>query len=901
MAIPSGTVTFLFSDIEGSTRRWQDEPEAMRAWLVEHDAIWREVIEKHRGHLFKHTGDGVAAVFSSASDAVDAAVDAKARLAEVLPVRMGLHTGEAELRDGDYFGSTLNRCARLMGIAHGGQVVCSAATVELVRDRDDLRDLGEHRLRDLSRAERVWQIGGGEFPALRSLTAASTNLPSLGNAFIGRVAELDAVAKELSEARLVTLTGVGGVGKTRLAMQVAAEALPRFVDGVWLCELAAAANADEMMPVVALALGVVQRPQMTLTESIVDFLRPRQTLIVLDNCEHLLDAAAELVEDVLAGAPGVRVLATSREGFGIADERVRPLRSLAIAAEHTETSDAVVLFVERARAVNPDFTLDAASAPVVADLCRRLDGIPLAIELAAARVTAMSPAEMVSHLDERFRLLTGGRRGRVERHQTLRAAVEWSYSLLGEVERSVFDCIGVFPSSFDEAAAVAVCADDGVERWDVIDALAALVAKSMIGTERDSGTTRYQLLETLRHFARDRAHDLDALRRRHATYYATFAEQLGAGLRTPDELVWRPRLGVEIDNLRAATAWAFDAATLEEVVIGARIVDALVYDGGTASASFGIQRWAAPVLDRVDGFEPRHRAALCAAAGVEAFQAGDIEGGRALARRAIADSVSLTPACAAAVAWLAGWEAVLGNDAALAAVLADAHRLLDAVDVGRDYWAAALATVEALAPGLAGTFDGAVAENAVALARRSGVPNLLFSALGALGRVNFNADPDVALAAYDEASALFDAGAASGLFTMMQQDTAVLRAATGDHIGAARAARAAIEHGARNGDRINVVDTLAIASFVAAVRRDLAVSATLVGARNGPALGAIRPGSVSIHVPLIEAALARVAAELATVAYAAAYQRGGAMSYDEIVAYALEELGRMASEPASRG
>ena len=244
---------------------------------------------------------------------------------------------------------------------------------------------------------------------------------------------------------------------------------------------------------------------MTLVESIVDFLRPRQMLVVLDNCEHLLDAAAELVEDMLAGAPRVRILATSREGFGVPEEQVRPLRSLSVSSEHAESSDAVVLFAERARAVKPDFVLDARATPAVVELCRRLDGIPLAIELAAARVATMRPAEIVAHLDERFRLLTGGRRGRVERHQTLRAAIEWSYSLLDDTERTVFDRLGVFPASFDEAAAVAVCTGEGVERWDVIDALASLVAKSMIGAEQLQDITRYQLLETLRHFARDHA------------------------------------------------------------------------------------------------------------------------------------------------------------------------------------------------------------------------------------------------------------------------------------------------------------------------------------------------------------------------------------------------------------
>ena len=288
-------------------------------------------------------------------------------------------------------------------------------------------DLGEHRLRDLDRPMQVFQVGDGGFEPLRSLDSMPGNLPLLGTSFVGREAELAAVAKDLGTARLVTLTGVGGVGKTRLALQVAAELAPGFAEGAWMCELAAAATGDDMAQVIAAALGVVQRTQMTLAESIVDFLRTRQMLVVLDNCEHLLDAATMLAEAILAAAPGVRILATSREGLGIADERVRPLRSLAVSAEVPEGSDAVVLFADRARAVDPDFVLDARSVAAVVEICRRLDGIPLAIELAAARVATMTPAEIAGHLNERFRLLTGGRRGRVERHQTLRAAIEWSY------------------------------------------------------------------------------------------------------------------------------------------------------------------------------------------------------------------------------------------------------------------------------------------------------------------------------------------------------------------------------------------------------------------------------------------------------------------------------------------
>ncbi|MEO5839828.1 MAG: adenylate/guanylate cyclase domain-containing protein [Acidimicrobiales bacterium] len=325
---PTGTVTFLFTDIEGSTRRWQDEPEAMRALLVEHDAILRDVIDKHRGFLFKHTGDGVAAVFASAADAVAAAVDAQARLQDVLPVRMGLHTGEAELRDGDYFGSTFKRCARLMGVAHGGQVVCGAATAALVRDRDDLRDLGVHRLRDLSEPEQVFQIGAGVFAPLRSLDASPGNLPLQLSSFIGRGEDLAEVLDEVSGHRLVTLTGVGGVGKTRLALQAAAELVPRYGDGAWLVELAPVGDGDGVAAAVLMALALRQHQGKSLEQSVIDSLQSRQALVVLDNCEHLIGAVAQLVDRLLRVCPQLRVLATSREGLGVRGERIMAVRSL---------------------------------------------------------------------------------------------------------------------------------------------------------------------------------------------------------------------------------------------------------------------------------------------------------------------------------------------------------------------------------------------------------------------------------------------------------------------------------------------------------------------------------------------------------------------------------------------
>ncbi|HXY91420.1 MAG TPA: adenylate/guanylate cyclase domain-containing protein, partial [Acidimicrobiia bacterium] len=433
--LPTGTVTFLFTDLEGSSRLWEEHPDAMHEALARHDAILRDAIESHHGHVVKTTGDGFHAVFVTASDAVGASVDAQLGLAAEswgatgpLRMRMGVHSGLAELRDGDYYGTAVNRAARLMGAAHGGQIVVSLVTEELIRDGAiELVDLGEHVLRDLARPERVFQVAHPglerEFARLATMDAFPGNLPVQLTSFVGRDLELAAVAKVLEESRLVTLTGVGGVGKTRLALQVAAEVLPRFADGAWLCELATASDEVLLFQVVADALGVLQREGLSMADSVVEFLRDRDLLVVLDNCEHLLADAAWLASEVLQRCPRLRILATSREGLGVIGEQLVALASLPVPrsggdVEVLAAADSVQLFVDRAAAARSGFALTPGNVVAVAEICRRLDGIPLAIELAAARVTTMSPAEIAGHLDERFRLLAGGRRRGVERHQT---------------------------------------------------------------------------------------------------------------------------------------------------------------------------------------------------------------------------------------------------------------------------------------------------------------------------------------------------------------------------------------------------------------------------------------------------------------------------------------------------
>jgi class 3 adenylate cyclase len=465
--LPSGTVTFLFTDIEGSTRLWEERPDAMRSAMDRHDELLREAIEAHDGYVVKTTGDGFHAAFWAADAGVVAAVAAQRALdneawplPEPLRVRMGLHTGVASLRDGDYFGSSLNRAARLMGVAHGGQVVCSQATTDLAREvlaeGVDFVDLGEHRLRDLSRAEHVFQVCApglaGEFAPLASLDAFPGNLPLQVSSFVGREQEIALTKAALDEARVVTLTGVGGVGKTRLALQVAAEVLPRFREGAWLVELAGVRDPEGVGEQFAALFGVTARSGGSLLEAILEFFGTKQLLLVVDNCEHLLDPVAELIDELVRSCPGIVVLATSREGLALPGERILAVPSLeaprtGATLDTIATSDAVQLFVDRAHAVDATFALEATNAASVVRVCRRLDGIPLAIELAAARLNIMSPAELANGLDHRFEVLAGGRRGAVKRQQTLRATIDWFYELLTVSQQCLLARLAVFAAS----------------------------------------------------------------------------------------------------------------------------------------------------------------------------------------------------------------------------------------------------------------------------------------------------------------------------------------------------------------------------------------------------------------------------------------------------------------------
>src|SRR5271166_5394017 len=521
-AAPSGVVTFLFTDVEGSTRRWEADADAMRVALAAHDEVLRDAIEAHGGWLFKHTGDGVCAAFASPRSAVDAAVAAQRALE--LPVRMGLATGEAELRGADYFGAVLNRAARVMAAGHGGQILLAESTAGLLTGVD-LADLGPRRLRDLPTPVGVFQVRAAglrtEFPALRALDVSPGNLRAATTSFIGRESEVAEVESAVKAHRLITLTGVGGVGKTRLALEVAGRLADEFPDGVWFFELAAVTDPAAIPDAVAAVMGITQQPGKTVTESVASALEGRVRLLVIDNCEHVLDAAADLIEAILAHSATVTILATSREGLGVSEKRLWRVPSLDVNSG-TESA-AVNLFVDRAQSVVSDFSLaQPGEADAVVEICQRLDGIPLAIELAASRMASMTASEMRDRLDHRFRLLVGSRRG-LERHHTLRHAMAWSYDLLDDTEKTVLDRCSVFAGGFDLQSACAVAGSDDLDEYAILGVLDALVRKSLLVADRSSGRTRFSMLETIRQFAEEQLvarGEASEIRAAHSRYFA---------------------------------------------------------------------------------------------------------------------------------------------------------------------------------------------------------------------------------------------------------------------------------------------------------------------------------------------------------------------------------------------
>jgi len=578
MQASQGVVTFLFTDIEGSSQLWEREPERMQGALACHDALTRTAVDGHRGRVVKMLGDGAHAVFTDPRDAIIAAIALQQQLADptatngiAFKVRCGLHAGVEERRDDDFFGRSVNRAARIMGVAHGGQILVSETVASLVDERLPegvaLRDLGLVRLRDLASPERVSQVVHpglrANFPALRTLEATPNNLPQQLTSFIGREREQAEIATLLARSALLTLVGGGGIGKTRLSLQVAADLMDEFPDGVWLIELAGLADPRLVPQAVASVLGVKEEPGRPVIEALVKVFRDRRWLVILDNCEHVVQACTELVKVLLQSGPDVKLMATSREPLRVTGEAVYVVPALAFPGLSKMITPAALaeyesaqLFIDRAVAAQSTFRVTAQNAMALAGVCHQLDGIPLAIELAAARTRSLSVENIAARLDDRFRLLKGDDKSALPRQQTLRALIDWSFDLLTEPERKLLRRLAVFSGGFTLEAVEAVGCGDDLDQDSGLDILTQLIDKSLVVLEAESG--RYRLLETVRQYAQGRLEEsgeADATRSRHLEYFLSYLERAMKKLFGPEQGEWLARLDLERENVLTAHAW----------------------------------------------------------------------------------------------------------------------------------------------------------------------------------------------------------------------------------------------------------------------------------------------------------------------------------------------------------
>ena len=644
-SLPTGTVTFLFTDIEGSTRLLQELGDQYAYALEELRRLLRAALKEQGGQEVDSQGDAFFFAFERAKDAVAAAVAAQQAIRRApwaggatIRVRMGVHTGEPLKAGASYVGMDVHRAARICSAGHGGQILLSDTTGALVvRELPEgvaLRDLGEHRLKDLTHAQRVFQVVAADlpdhFPPVRSLGALPNNLPNQLTSFIGREREKREVKHLLETTRILTLTGSGGAGKTRLALQVAAELLEEYPGGVWLVELAALFDPTLIPNAIASALNVPEQRGLPLTNTLVDFLRSKSLLLLVDNCEHLLPACAGLGDKLLRSCPTLRMLTTSREPLGIPGEVIWRVPSLSFpdsrslpSLEQLSEYEAVRLFVERAVSHEPGFMVSSDNVRPVVQVCQRLGGIPLAIELAAARVKVLAVEQIATRLDDRFRLLTGGGRTVLPRHQTLRATMDWSYDLLSENERTVLQRLSVFSGGWTLEAAESVCAGEKVKTPDILDLLTQLVDKSMVGVSRTDGDTRYGLLETVRQYAYEKFEEAGGggdLRRRHCRWYLRLAEEAGLRWGGSAMPVWIERLEREHDNFRGALEWSGSEAGDHE--FGLQLAIALVRFWEMRGYFTEGRRWLESLIARSESVPPLLKAAALNAAGILAYRQG---------------------------------------------------------------------------------------------------------------------------------------------------------------------------------------------------------------------------------------------------------------------------------------
>ena len=915
--LPAGTIAFLFTDIEGSTKLWEHQPDAMRPALARHDALLRAVIGRHGGHVFKTIGDAFCAAFTAAPDALAAAGECQSVLeAEPwetdtpLRVRMALYVGAAEERDGDYFGQPLNRVARLLAAGHGGQVLVSSTAQKLVHGNlpagVGLRDMGEHILKDLGRPEHVFQLLAPglprDFPPLRSLNSPGlrNNLPQQISSFIGRAEEVAHVEALLGRSRLLTLTGMGGTGKTRLALQAAANLLTGEGDGVWLAELAPLADPALVPQAVASALGVRESPGTPLSRTLTEALKEKRLLLVLDNCEHVLAACAALASDLLRACPQVHILATSREALGIAGEQTFRVPSLSVPEKKAQTAlemagcGAVHLFTERARSVQPSFAVTDRNAPAVAAVCRRLDGIPLALELAAARVRALSVEEINDRLGGRFRLLTGGSRTALPRQQTLRALIDWSYDLLQPPEKAVLARLSVFAGDWSLEAAEAVCVGDDVEDWEVLDLVTALADKSLLVVEQSGDRMRYRLLESVRQYAADRLAEGGGgpeARARHRDHFLALAEEADAGTRGPEQAAWLDRLESEHDNLRAALDWCREDEAGAEP--GLRLARALYrFWRVRGHLAEGRGRLAAATGHPGAREHPLERAsALRFASGLEQVQ-GDLAAARALAEEALALFESTEDARGGAGVLL-----TLGNVALMQDDLAGARAYYErGLPLYRRFGELAgvakalgnLGVVMQAQGDLAGA--ALVGEESLAFFQKEGDAEGAARALSSLGEIaHARGDDDGARARLEETLALYhQIGARSGSLAGSLRLLGMVSLRQG-RVGEARArVREGLALAREIGDGRSGTDALEAWAKLCLAQGQAAEAAHVLGAASRSRLALNAPNGAASQADL-EGDVRAAEASLGAAAFSAAWAEGAALTWEQAAEGALAD------------
>jgi predicted ATPase/class 3 adenylate cyclase len=882
-AAPSGVVTFLFTDVEGSTRRWEADADGMRIALAAHDEVLRMAVEAHGGWLFKHTGDGVCAAFSSPRAAVDAAIAAQRTLE--LPVRMGIATGEAELREGDYFGAVLNRAARVMAAGHGGQVLLAESTAGLLSGVD-LLDLGPRRLRDVPNPMTVSQLQAPglrtDFPPLRGVDSNPGNLRRPVTSLIGRESEVAEVDTALRAHRLVTLTGVGGVGKTRLAVEVAAQLADEYPDGVWFFELAEVTDPAAVPDAVAAVLGITQQPGKTVAASVAAALEGRVRLLVLDNCEHVLDAAADLIEAILAASATTKIVATSREGLGIADEQLWPVPSLDVGAG--VDSAAVSLFVERARSVAPRFSLtEADEAGAVVEICRRLDGIPLAIELAASRMAAMTAGEVRDRLDHRLRLLVGSRRA-LERHHTLRHAVAWSYELLHEPEKALLDRCSVFAGGFDLQSACAVAGfPDAPDDFATLDLLDALVRKSLLVATRTAGRTRYSMLETIRQFAEEQfvaRGEASEIRAAHSRYFAGREADIMARWDSPRQRDAYDWFTLELANLRTAFRWAADHGDLDVAATLATYVGFL----GFMVQTYEAIAWAEELIEPARAVDHPRLAFLyviasqCWFAGRFEAAVGYSDAGQIVLGRS-RDALPHGIEAAIGLVYLA----IRQPERLAEWCRAQLARRRDTPVYIRSWLVTAL-SVAGSGEEAMDSADGLI--EAAEAAEATGNPYLLALALDAYGAAFRDADPVGALDALGRGLVIAQDSGNRSRASMLANSLALLEAEHGDTVSAFDHLTLAIRNYHDSGNTTNIRAPLAVLAVLFDRLGRYEPAATIAGfARIAAAM-----------VPEITTAITHLRDVFGDQTYESLAHKGKAMTTAEMVTYAFDQIDQARAE-----